>query len=73
MKAAQEERIQKWKEHFKNQFGNSPKVNDKLIQKIINRQLDIKLGQFTEGKLDTVLKTIRCEKVAGFNKIPLEV
>ena len=28
-----EERIQMWKEHIKNLFGNSPKVTDKLISK----------------------------------------
>ena len=29
--ASQEERIQKWKEHFKNLLGNSTKVTDKPI------------------------------------------
>ena len=37
-----------WKEHFKNLLGNSPEVTDKPIQKIINYQLDIKLGLFTQ-------------------------
>ena len=31
-------------------------VNDKLKEKIINSQQNIKLGQFTEEKLDIVLK-----------------
>ena len=46
--ASQEERINLWKEHFKNLLGKSPKVTDKPITKIINNQLDIKLGQFTQ-------------------------
>ena len=54
--ACQEERIQKWKEHFKNLLGNPTKVTHKPIQKITNRQLDIKPGQFTEEELDIVLK-----------------
>ena len=33
------------KEYFKNLLGNSPKVTDKHITKIINHQQDIKLGQ----------------------------
>ena len=53
---SQEERLQKWKEYFKNLLGNLSKITDKPIQKIINGQLDIKLGQLTEEKFDAVLK-----------------
>ena len=42
--ASQEERLQKGKEHFKNLFRNPPEVTDKSIKKIINYQLDVKLG-----------------------------
>ena len=43
LKAAhQEEQIQKWKEYFKNLHGNTSKVTDKSITKIIFSQLDIK-------------------------------
>ena len=45
---SQEERLQKWKEHFKNLLGNPPEITDKLNQKIINGQLDMKLEQFTD-------------------------
>ena len=31
---------------------------DKTIEEIINSQLDIKLGQFKEEELDTLLKNI---------------
>ena len=34
---------------------SSCKVTDKLISKIINNQLDIKLGQFTLEELNVVL------------------
>ena len=43
--ASQEERIDLWKEHFKNLLGKSPKVMDEL-RKIIENKPDIKLGQF---------------------------
>ena len=73
---SQEERLQKWKEHFKNLFKNSPEITIKLTlpqRKIINGQLDMKLGQFTEEKLDAVLKKITSRKTPGFNKILSEV
>ena len=68
--ATQEERIHLWKEHFKNLFGKTPKVTDKRIMKIINDQLDIKLGQFMQEELDVVLT--KTEKL-GFDEIPPEV
>ena len=52
----QDERIYMWKEHFKNLLGDSPKVIDKFITKIIYSQLDIKLGQFNQEVLNVVLK-----------------
>ena len=60
----QEERLQKWKEHFKNVLGKPPEITDKLIEKIINSKLDIKLGQFIEKELDAVLKKkLKAEKL----------
>ena len=47
--ANQEERIYMQKDHFKNLLGETPKVTDKSIMKMIN-QLDIKLGQFTQDE-----------------------
>ena len=41
LKAASQEQIHKWKEHFKNLLGNSPKVTDNPSTKIITCQLDI--------------------------------
>ena len=41
--------------------------------KIINYQLDIKLGQFTQGKLDIVLIKIENKKAAGLGEISPEV
>ena len=67
----QEERFQKWKEHFKNLLENPPEVPDKLI-KIINKPLDIKFGQFPEEEFDAVLKINKSKTAAGFDEIPLE-
>ena len=62
-----------WKEHFKNLLGKSPKITNKPIRKIINNQLDIKLGQFMQEELDVVLTKIKNRKAAGFDEIPPEV
>ena len=42
--ASQEEPIHLLKRHFENVLGKPPKVTHKPIRKIINNQLDIKLG-----------------------------
>ena len=54
----QEERIHMCKEHFKNQLGNSPKVTNKPITKIIDSQQNIELEQFTH-ELNEVLRKIK--------------
>ena len=54
---SQEEWIQLWK-HFENLLGNPPKVSHEPITRIINKQLDIKLGQFMQEELDSVLRKI---------------
>ena len=61
------------KEHFKNLLEDSPKLYDKPITNIINWILDIKLGQFTEEKVNVVLTKIRSRKYAVFDEIPAEV
>ena len=60
----QEERIHMWKQHFKNLLGKPPKVKYKSIMKIISNQLDIKLGQFTQEELKSVLRKILDRKAA---------
>ena len=37
-------------------LGNLPEISDKPIQKIINGQLDIQLGQLTEEELNYIEK-----------------
>ena len=41
---------------------NLPEIIDKLTEKVINSQLDIKFGQFTEKELDAILKKILMKK-----------
>ena len=59
-----------WKEHFKNLLGNSPCVTDKHIMKIININLDIKLGQFTQEDLTVKLIRLKSEKLLVSMKYP---
>ena len=74
LKAAnQQERIKLWKQHFENLLGNPPKITHEPITRIISKQLDIKLGPFTQEELDSDLRKIKNRKAAGLDEIPLEV
>ena len=74
LKAAnQQERIKLWKQHFENLLGNPPKITQEPITRIISKQLDIKLGPFTQEELDSVLRKIKNSKAAGLDEIPPEV
>ena len=74
-KTANQEGLQKWKEHFKNLLRNPSKNADKHNKEITISQLDIKLGQFMEQEFDIVLKkkTTKSQKAASLDKIFLEV
>ena len=74
LKAAnQQERIKLRKQHFENQLGNPPKVAHEPITRIISKQLDIKLGPFTQEELNSVLRKIKNRKAAELDEIPPEV
>ena len=46
---------------------------DEPITKIINNQLNIKLGQFMQEELDVLPRKIKNRKVTSFDEIPPEV
>ena len=74
LKAAnRQERIKLWKQHFENLLGNPPKVTHEPITRIISKQLDFKLGPFTQEELDSILRKIKNRKAAGLDDIPPEV
>ena len=58
-----------WKQHFDNLLGKHPKVTHEPMRKIISNQLNIKLGHFTLGELDSVLRKIKDRKEAGLHEI----
>ena len=69
LKAAnQQERIKLWKQHFENLLGNLLKVTHEPITRIISKQLDIKLGPFTQEELDSVLRKIKNRKAVGLDQ-----
>ena len=71
LKAAnQQERIKLWNQHFENLLGNPPKITHEPITRIISKQLDIKLGPFTQEELDSVLRKIKIGKLLGWTKFP---
>ena len=60
--SSQEERLSKWKKHFKNLLGNPPEIT-------YPTQLDIKLGQFTEEEFSAVLKKqLKTKKLPGVGR-----
>ena len=69
----QQERIQLWKQHFKNLQGNPPIVTHEPITRIISKRLDIKIRPFTQEDLNSVLRKIKNRKAAGLDEIPPEV
>ena len=69
----QQERINLCKQYFENLLGNPQKVTHEPITRIIIKQLDIKLGPFTQEELDSVLRKINNRKAAELDEIPLEV
>ena len=50
----------------------TPKVTHEPITRIISKQLDIKLGPFTQ-ELNSVLRKIKNRKAAGLDELPPEV
>ena len=56
-----------------NLFRKPPKVTYEPIAKIISKQLDIKLGPFTQEELDSILSNIKNRKAVGIDEIPPEV
>ena len=69
---SQEERLSKWKDHFKQLLGSAPNVSDTEIEKIAENPLNIKLGKFKKEELDAVLKKNINKKAAGLDNIPPE-
>ena len=69
----QQDRIHQWTRHFENLLRNPPEVTHEPITRIIRKQLDIKLGPFTQEELDPVLRKIKNRKTAGLDEIPPEM
>ena len=69
----QKDRLQKWKVHFQKHLGNPPKIIEYYTQKIVDKQQDIKLGDFTTDKINQALKKLKGRKAAGLDGIPPEV
>ena len=72
-KVSKKEWIYMWKEHFKKLLEKSPKVTDKPIMKINNNQLDIKLGQFSQGEFNIVPTKTKNRKTASLDEIHPEI
>ena len=67
---SQRDRIHLWK---RNLLGEPAEVTHEPITKIIRKQLDIKLRQFTQEEQDSVLRKIKNRKAAVLDEILQEV
>ena len=67
---SQQDWIHLWKQHFENLLRNPTEVTHEPIMRIISKQLDIKLGLFTQEELDLVLRKIKNRKATGLMKYP---
>ena len=54
-------------------FVNITYFSNKCITKIINNQLDIKLGEFIQAELDIILTKMKKRKAGGLDEIPPEI
>ena len=61
----QEERLLKWKVHYKILQGNPPKI--------FNCQQDIKLEKFSKEELNVQRKRIKSKNALGLDEIPHEI
>ena len=74
LKAAnQEERIQLWKQHFENLLRPPPWKLHMNQSRELSVKNYIKLRQFSQEELDSVLRKIKNRKVTGLDEIPPEV
>ena len=70
---SQQDQIHLWKQHFQNLLGNTLEVTHESITRTISKQLDCKLGPFTQEGLDSVLRKTKNGKAAGLDEILPEV
>ena len=71
---SQNERIDKWKEHFSNLLGKTPNVIDEEIKTVIDHKLPIKKGLFSmSDELEKDIKKTKNNKAAGLDGIPPEL
>ena len=69
----QEERLNKWMNHFQNLLGKSLIVSDSTIKKVVEHELEKKTGPFNELELDLVLNKLKNKKAGGLDGIPSKV
>ena len=67
-----EERVKLWKDHFVNLLGQTPVIDVKPTNKVID-ELPIKTEDFTLDELSKAIKSLKNNKAAGLDEIPAEV
>ena len=68
-----QDRIQKWQDHFKELLGNQPDISDHDITPIFTELQDIQTGLFSMTELIKALKNMKNGKSCGLDEIPVEI
>ena len=68
-----EERIQLWQNHFQNLYGKPPNITKVLTRRIIDQELDIKIGPFTTDELVKTREKVKRGKACPDDGVPPEL
>ena len=64
---SKQDRLNQWKNHFKNLLGQAPHIIDIPTKRIIDVELDIEKNDFTMKKLQIVIKNLKNNKASGID------
>ena len=67
------DRIDKWKVHFENLLGKVPVITERATERIVDEELNIKIGTFSLEELNAAKRQIKRGKACGLDNIPAEV
>ena len=69
----QEDRIEKWKDHFQNLLVQPPVITSKLRRTVFQHALPINIDDFTMEELKKCIKSFKINKAPELDNIPFEV
>ena len=68
-----EDRMRKWKDHFKNLLGQPPVITPRATSTVVEETLPINTNDFTMEELVKCVRGFKNNKASGLDDIPIEV